>query len=181
MDGSLMLSEDSTAAAGSARRRLDADFWAFIISCIPIVKQEVFRLRRRGVLVDTDDGVQAGIVILADNARSFKSDLSPALARIIVRRRLITAFVEKPTSERRWVTAMVQIDDGDDDDDHGADNWRVVKTPSHEARVIEVVTLRQLLSAVPLPRSKASASRQAISQRKHRWFARVQQFLEGAA
>jgi hypothetical protein len=149
----------------------------FVVACAPIVRGEVARLRRCGLeRLSFDDASQEGFLILLENEHSLDERRDAALARTIVRRRLINRYVEKDHAKRRggWVVDLhldmfIEADD-DTNDGFGARNLGAISVQPVD--VTDRVLLAQLESIEPLPRTSGT-TRQAAHQMRARWAKRM--------
>lgn len=142
------------------------DFNTFVVACGPIARSEVMRLKRRGVWIDAEDGVQGALLDLLENEHLFKS-FDGALARLHIRHRLINAHVQRSMAKKRRAFTVP------------LDEARRVATASFEDEVIMRVDSARLLEKHPLPKSEAS--RQAVWQAHKSWANRVRNGIAGIA
>jgi hypothetical protein len=164
----------------------DSHSGMFILACDHIVKQEAARLHRTGLRADLADIEQEGFLILLEEKDAIAAKPDPALVRVILRRRLLTKFVQRPTATKRAGTEvsmedlLADMNKGhayDADDAPPVDRGTVehLSVPSHEEDCIDRVSMGEVSDFIDyLQRPASPAARHEL---RKRWIPRMQSFV----
>jgi hypothetical protein len=168
----------------------DSHSGMFILACERIVKQEAARLHRTGLRAELADIEQEGFLILLEEKESIAAKPDPALVRVILRRRLLTKFVQRPTAGKRAGTEVSAeeiahaIEDAAEDGpridhvgDRAVDQGTIDKmsVASHEEDCIDRVSMSEVADFVDyLQRPASPAARHEL---RKRWIPRMQSFV----
>ncbi len=149
---------------------------AFVVACMPVATREVVRLKRLGVPLEVDEGVQVALLGLIERVRSDNG----AHARIIIRQSLVEEYGQVRNAVKRGGTGHR---------DRCRPRERAVHVELDEARHVGVSALEDetiaridarramakietVLPAVLAPKT-VGGSRQAKQQARARWFNRI--------
>lgn len=139
---------------------MSAEWGAFVVACMPLIRREAARLRRRGVPLDVEDATQTITLWLLESEAVVKKDV----VEVAVRRRFVDLL--RKGARRKRSASLIPIDDTD------------LGVPSHENDVIDRVTAEQIAGLMP----KSHGTRQARQRMEGRWLPKIRKYAtRGAA